>query len=247
MNIYENRAVAFIDILGFRSLIRQRKERDILDVLSTPPSFDDMFRTMSSSELDFQVTRFSDSIVCSMRIPHRKNLGAGLFVAAYAGHLALEMLAKGILVRGAITAGQLYHREDIVFGPAMVDAYELESKHAHYPRIIVLDKLAGAINLSTMVGFGAEWWIKHQPFRRDFDGVFHLDILGAFYIGFRPDALRLQSKRPIEDLGPVTARAIGKICRQKHKDPRISTKQAWLASYLADCCKRYAWRRPSWA
>ena len=50
------------------------------------------------------------------------------------------MMSKGILLRGGITVGQLCHKDNIVYGPAMVEAYELESKSAIYPRVIVSEK-----------------------------------------------------------------------------------------------------------
>ena len=37
--------------------------------------------------------------------------------------------------------GQLYHENGVVFGEAMVDAYEVEHKHACHPRVLVSDRI----------------------------------------------------------------------------------------------------------
>jgi hypothetical protein len=44
---------------------------------------------------------------------------------------------SGLLIRGAITIGDIVHDDSIVFGPALNRAYELESQQAIYPRIIL--------------------------------------------------------------------------------------------------------------
>lgn len=44
-----------------------------------------------------------------------------------------------MLCRGAISYGKLIHDNRIIFGPALNDAYETETKAAMYPRVI-LDK-----------------------------------------------------------------------------------------------------------
>lgn len=50
----------------------------------------------------------------------------------------LYLLAfEGIVCRGAIAYGKFYHDDKYLFGPALVDAYETESKAAMYPRVIV--------------------------------------------------------------------------------------------------------------
>jgi hypothetical protein len=53
------------------------------------------------------------------------------------GKLALQFLAKGIFIRGAITKGRLYHDASMVFGEGLVRAYHTEQIVARYPRIIV--------------------------------------------------------------------------------------------------------------
>ncbi len=54
-------------------------------------------------------------------------------VAEYQFKLSLE----GLFVRGGISMGDFYINEDIVFGPALLDAHNTESKIACYPRIIL--------------------------------------------------------------------------------------------------------------
>jgi hypothetical protein len=50
-------------------------------------------------------------------------------------------LRLGLLMRGALTVGELFHGEDAVFGEALVDAYRLESGLAKMPRILVSDRV----------------------------------------------------------------------------------------------------------
>ena len=42
-----------------------------------------------------------------------------------------------VLVRGSIAHGELYSDQRILFGPALVEAYQREEKLARYPRIII--------------------------------------------------------------------------------------------------------------
>ena len=42
-----------------------------------------------------------------------------------------------ILVRGAITLGDLYCKEDVIFGSGLSNSYLMEEKIAKYPRIII--------------------------------------------------------------------------------------------------------------
>lgn len=57
-------------------------------------------------------------------------------VAEYQFNLSLE----GLFVRGGVSVGDFYINEDIVFGPALLDAHNTESKIACYPRIVLDEK-----------------------------------------------------------------------------------------------------------
>lgn len=140
---YENRLVAFIDILGFSKLIaKSETEADrvpwminILNAIKSNEGIKDKF----SEDLDVRMefTAFSDCFVLSSRIPEDP-VNTALYQVALICSL---LLRAGLFVRGAIVEGNLFHKDNIVFGPGLLDAYKKEQKESIYPRIIVSSKL----------------------------------------------------------------------------------------------------------
>ena len=55
------------------------------------------------------------------------------------------MALEGLFVRGGVSVGEFYINEDIVFGPALLDAHNTESNLACYPRIVLDDKTVGRL------------------------------------------------------------------------------------------------------
>ena len=53
---------------------------------------------------------------------------------------AKRVVRTWILTRGGIAVGQMVHNQEIAFGPALVEAVELEQTTAIYPRVIMTDK-----------------------------------------------------------------------------------------------------------
>jgi hypothetical protein len=51
--------------------------------------------------------------------------------------LSFRLLRMGFFVRGGLVRGQLVHEENTIFGPALLDAYHLESAVAKFPRIMI--------------------------------------------------------------------------------------------------------------
>lgn len=161
---YENRIVAFIDILGFKELIKQSENDNhkinfIYNILNQFKNLEktenwgiDLIEVEESAQYkglnnfkiqeNVNITAFSDSIVISVKAElENLNHSFSTFIAkiAYFGSLLME---EGILIRGGITYGKLIHNSTgIMFGQAMIDAYMLESKNAKFPRILLSDKL----------------------------------------------------------------------------------------------------------
>jgi hypothetical protein len=83
--------------------------------------------------LKTRITTFSDNAVISEPV-EGPNFHLLLFRLGY-----MQVIASwsGLLIRGAVTIGDIVHDDSIVFGPALNRAYELESQQAIYPRIIL--------------------------------------------------------------------------------------------------------------
>lgn len=122
---YRERYVAFLDILGFSELTRRAHDdpawrnylREAIATLkSTLPA-------QMDSE-DFRFVQFSDSIVISA-----DRTALGLFMVINGCRLlSRNMLSRGVLLRGGIAAGHFHHDEQLMFGPALLDAYAFEQQ-----------------------------------------------------------------------------------------------------------------------
>lgn len=165
---YKQRIITFIDILGFKEIIKQ-SEKDttkidliysVLDFLKTweaPEKWGWKFVEIEEDAqkkgiTDFDIrgrtntTAFSDSIVISVKIDNNINEMMSTLVVTL-GYIGAILLEKGILFRGGITYGNVIHKENgIVFGQGLIDAYLLEMKSARYPRLILSDKLIKKLN-----------------------------------------------------------------------------------------------------
>jgi hypothetical protein len=135
--VYSDRYVAFIDILGFSAIVRQldgasKRAKELVGILENISTLTDQFA--GDFEKDgLRTQSFSDCIVMS-----ENGSPKGLFsLLASATTLTFALLSKGVLTRGGIAKGKLHHSDKIVFGPAMLEAYRLESTIARYPRILV--------------------------------------------------------------------------------------------------------------
>lgn len=148
---YQNRIVLFLDILGYKDIVENATVPEILRSLQSVHEikeqkliseyFDNSDQKKRVYEsIDKQVTIFSDSIVISFLDTNLKNgdlLDLRMIFDLIEG-LQLNLIRfHGKLIRGGITEGSLYHKNNICFGPALNRAYYLESKEAIYPRILV--------------------------------------------------------------------------------------------------------------
>lgn len=166
---------AFLDILGYKKKsdnffankynLKDRFKRAI----DTTNDCLKLVKTINIIDLsELKIEFFSDSIILTH--PVNKNTRDAIhnilhFSRIFASHLSFEEL----FVRGGIAKG--YHvRETInnkfsfLSSKALERAYELESKHAIYPRIIIDDNIILDIdkwNLETFVIKNDEYYILH--------------------------------------------------------------------------------------
>jgi hypothetical protein len=126
--------VAFIDILGFSSMVENDSKDKSPKFL---PIFLEVFEEVAESAAGSgcDVKMFSDSIIVESELTPSKVAG----LLGVAGSMQKLFLKRNILVRGGIAFGKHFSSERVTFSQALINAYHLESKVAKFPRIVISD------------------------------------------------------------------------------------------------------------
>ncbi|WP_145961317.1 hypothetical protein [Salinisphaera sp. LB1] len=188
---YENRVVAFIDILGFKSLISNTEDKTGNDISEKIDALVEAFASIreiwdldeNSKEfldldLDFdknkKVTIFSDSIGVSFRTEKESGVFYTLLEIKL---LIMRLVARGIICRGAVALGKFIHTDEYLFGPALNEAYLLESRAALYPRIILDRNVVklGARSHAPHHDSAHEQYAIEALLEQDSDGMYYID------------------------------------------------------------------------
>jgi hypothetical protein len=133
---YTPSIVSYLDILGFRELVKTKSAGEIsriLRILAESVRPDSLFKSSKT-----QFTRFSDTVIRS--VPQRKHYPHNfIFELRSLVYSQMALIPLGVPIRGTVTIGDVVQSWGIVYGPAVVRAYDLESQNGGPPRIIVDD------------------------------------------------------------------------------------------------------------
>lgn len=175
--VYEERLVAFLDILGFSQLVEQsandesiqKKLFDFLRLYSKHKHAKEVFAGFRKGDgnrcdasdiealkalYDYRFTQFSDSFIFSAKPEHISSIR---YFPILIGQFMLHALELGLLVRGGVAKGLMIHEEDgPAFGPAFIQAYRIESGQAVFGRT-VLSK--GAFDCISCAAADSTAWI----------------------------------------------------------------------------------------
>jgi hypothetical protein len=143
MNATEHRIVAFVDILGFKTLLQAWASDSHLPMTVESALRDateyvgGKYGLRSRSPEDWRVRMFSDCACISQPATPlglmRSLEGVALFQRT--------MITNGLLVRGGVALGRHYESTLTLMSNALLDAYELEQHHSGLPRILLSRKL----------------------------------------------------------------------------------------------------------
>lgn len=222
---YEERVVAFVDILGFGTLVA-KADKDpslrlkIYEALRNVSTF----TVPSVKGTEFRAQNFSDSLIISAA-----NTGDGLWHVLFSlSDLTLNLLEIGVLVRGGVTIGGVHHDDEVVFGMGVNEAYRLESTIAKSPRVILS---ARALQAAEDYAAQGEVWkaYRESRLRRDRDGVWFLNFfceLGSFS---RQGGMN--SDHPLYRQGMELFEIIQGLVTDTVDQPHVYEKLSWLASF----------------
>jgi hypothetical protein len=147
-------------------------------------------RVLRASEIEAYFQGFSDTLIVFMPVTNRHDAyqwrGLHSLFAACAT-LVPTLLGEEVALRGAVELGVgVEFVEGEIYGPVLQRTYELESRLAGYPRIVVGDALVGHLERyalhrgeAEVEGISGEAYDRHSKWLGvDADGVSIVDYLG---------------------------------------------------------------------
>lgn len=232
---YENRVVAFIDILGFKSLLDNTTTKDggdnedninkLVKAYETIKDIwvDDEIYGSLSKPTSRKVSIFSDSIVVSFEVGEESQVFSTLLDIK---HLIMRLVYRKILCRGAVAIGKFIHTNDFLFGPALVEAYTLESKAAMYPRIILDRDVIDVAARNKLSLHSSDDERKHVEslLEQDSDGMYYIDYF--FKARTELDDPEYDFPEYIEILGDIIRK--GLMGSSHHGKADLRVKYSWM-------------------
>ena len=140
--MFEDKFVAFIDVLGFKGMVANSEAGsgielpELLDLLKKlgdggeRAQFDKYGPTCCpmaprvAKNMNFRVTQISDCAIVSSEV----SPAGAINLVSHCWGAVIELMARGIMCRGYIKRGRIYHTDSQVIGTGYQEAYEAESR-----------------------------------------------------------------------------------------------------------------------
>ncbi len=137
---FQEKFIGFVDILGFKKMVEAAADKsgpslpELLELVKILGSPDDALRFKRSGpsicpeskylqrDLDFKLTQISDSVIVSAEV----SPAGAVNLVGHCWGAVISLLQKGIMCRGIITKGLIYHTNanpPQVIGPGYQEAY----------------------------------------------------------------------------------------------------------------------------
>jgi hypothetical protein len=139
---YDERLVAFIDILGMTALVRDSDAEEILTIMGKIQKCVEVEcePLIASDQLNF--LQLGDGFIFVAELDCINEVCKILSTVQWQ-----VLVYSQMLLRGALTAGKVIMSDDskIIIGPAFIDAFSLENENAIFPRIIYANEIENYI------------------------------------------------------------------------------------------------------
>lgn len=145
-----------------------------------------------------------------------------------AANLQTALAMRGYFARGAITVGLLHFHDGLIFGPALVEAVDLERNIARNPRIVLSPNAALSLrrgqDADQLLGIGS----NDAPVLVDADGLAFVNYLERIFEDTEADPADLIRSHRDRVLEQLTANSA---------DLSRWSKHCWTAEYHNSICK----------
>ena len=209
--------VAFFDILGFSEastssatvVDSQHVLGRVADAIDDSRDF--VRKSFPDSDLaksgHWAIKFFSDNLAFGYPFDDRTADSASVtsFIIRCAQRYQLRMALNGYFLRGALTQGPICLTDEIIFGSALVECYQLESKASIVPRVILTEALRQSVMTSLLSADPSSPNVK-DSICRDVDGWWFLNYLEAARDGtqFNWDFIARHKESVLKSLSTTT-------------------------------------------
>jgi hypothetical protein len=257
--MYENRIVAFIDILGFGALVEESAENDdvaksILSALTSmlPENLQkigeatlnyDLIPADEIAEADAALAKLNENAKdlyqinisffsdCVVFSALTDNVMSKQMLLDIVGKFSMILWSQNkLLLRGGITVGKLYHvNGGPVFGPAMNRAYYLESKLAKSPRILIDSECVAELRRDT------SFKIFESFIQEDESGDFYSSLSTIYRHFINDSSFAFYNAPELKELKSEFFSLIEVISERitQFDDDRIKEKYNWMLNDVA--------------
>lgn len=222
---YDDRLVAFIDILGITDLAKDDdRAEEVLNIMSKVRTYviAECNELFLEGKLDY--IQIGDGFVIVTRLRQINQMCKILSFIQWRTLIESKTLLRGVLTAGRVQGSMA---EGFFIGPAIINAYKLERENAIFPRIIYMSEIEKYISKKL---------IKFGYIMEDQDKVRYLD-----FIRHNADDKKI-SKKTLDHL--LTTQGVKDLLKTEYERYIVSNdadnikkaqKCGWIISKFADC------------
>lgn len=221
---FEEYIIAYIDFLGIKNRILDKSInflslKTIQFILNNAVERAAIISDMNMIG-NYDIKVFSDNVVIAQKVREERIADQLNSIVNLVSLIQFEAYFQfDIPLRGGITIGELYIDNSIVWGEGLIDAYNMESVIASFPRVIVSKKALDAYE-------------KCDSISLNLYALLELDFDGAWFVNFFLAVPNLE-------LIPEMSACLQDKASSCNTDIRAIQKINWVISHFNQMCHKY--------
>ena len=227
----QNYYLAYFDVLGYKAFFNEEEsdhQKFLKDILGTLDYVKSQVNEFSSFSSRIGLRVYSDNFLLYIKAEGQQDklyedFNALVALTSVVALIQVKILEQYcILLRGGITKGEFYVDENIIFGKGLIQAVEIESKRAIYPRVAI------DIDSFCLKNYDSLW---KSLIKKDDDGIYFVDYFSINHY------LAVGLGNPIEIIQTLRKQIIfltNKYCKygSLSREDKINQRSKLIEKYL---------------
>ena len=237
---YDKGYVAFFDLMGFKEMCRNCSCQKIKSIIDEIGLLEIDFREyMSISFPEELIKRMTIKLVSDSIIITAPNDDYGfLCIVYYCAFLHIRLLKYRTLLRGGIAFGEYYCDDNTIFGPALAEAYDIESNISVYPRVVVSDSIVTYLRETKCFEINNAYDLVEKYKNPTLTNIIATEICtltefaedGCLYVDYFNKVEKIILRRNKKEQKAIEV-FIGEMLELCKTNPKLLPKYKWLSEY----------------